>query len=178
MGVFLIALVTYFSYVSIAHRFTSVEQTNATTISTQMSVLADRALHDVESAITELTGTVSTTSTIVVSNNITQPRGTSEGDTGHQALPSTIPSPQPASGPASFSIGMVKDHAGKNDCWTTINQKVYDLTSFIDEHPGGAKDIIKICGRDGTSAFKNQHGQASGPEKTLAEFYIGTLEQL
>lgn len=30
-------------------------------------------------------------------------------------------------------------HSTRKDCWVAVHSKVWDLTDFIDEHPGGAK---------------------------------------
>lgn len=61
-------------------------------------------------------------------------------------------------------------------CWTVVNGKVYDLTSFINKHPGGAQRILQLCGKDGTSAFENQHGGQPRPEQELAGLEIGPLK--
>jgi cytochrome b involved in lipid metabolism len=49
------------------------------------------------------------------------------------------------------------------------------LTAYISRHPGGAKNILRICGKDGTSTFEGQHGGESRPERTLEGYFIGSL---
>jgi len=44
-------------------------------------------------------------------------------------------------------------HSTRADCWTAIHGVVYDVTSFLDEHPGGAKVMLKYAGADSTKAF-------------------------
>jgi cytochrome b involved in lipid metabolism len=66
---------------------------------------------------------------------------------------------------------------GASKCWTVINGNVYDLTTWINQHPGGPEHILSICGKDGTSAFEAQHGGQSQPASILASFKIGTLAQ-
>jgi hypothetical protein len=39
-----------------------------------------------------------------------------------------------------FTKAEVAKHDTVNDCWMIINGKVYDVTPFVDEHPGG--DIL------------------------------------
>jgi hypothetical protein len=39
-----------------------------------------------------------------------------------------------------YTLADVAKHNSATDCWMVINDKVYDVTSFIDEHPGG--DVI------------------------------------
>ena len=51
----------------------------------------------------------------------------------------------------------VEKHKTKSDCWTVIHGKVYDLTTFLPEHPGGASIILKYAGKDATKAFDPIH---------------------
>ena len=44
-----------------------------------------------------------------------------------------------------------------DDIWVIIHGKVYDLTNFLPEHPGGQKIILKYAGKDATSAFEPIH---------------------
>ena len=38
----------------------------------------------------------------------------------------------------SFTEDQVAEHWSEDDCWVIIDGKVYDLTTFIYEHPGGS----------------------------------------
>lgn len=62
-------------------------------------------------------------------------------------------------------------------CWTTIDGNVYDLTTWIDQHPGGKANIMKLCGIDGAKEFKAQHGTQRKPAQELAGLLIGVLKQ-
>jgi len=69
--------------------------------------------------------------------------------------------------------------AAKNtasNCWTIVGNKVYDLTQWISRHPGGSGSISSLCGIDGTSRFRNQHGSSGRPNSTLDGYYIGDLK--
>lgn len=61
-------------------------------------------------------------------------------------------------------------------CWTVIRGSVYNLTSWINKHPGGDKNILKLCGLDGTQAFEKKHGGQEKQENTLKGFEIGKLK--
>jgi cytochrome b involved in lipid metabolism len=74
-----------------------------------------------------------------------------------------------------ITMAQVATHAGASSCWAAINGKVYDLTNWINQHPGGPDKILAICGTDGSAAFNGQHGGERRPESELANFYIGTL---
>jgi cytochrome b involved in lipid metabolism len=56
-----------------------------------------------------------------------------------------------------------------------VNGGVYDLTSWIGQHPGGSKAILGICGKDGSAAFNEQHSSQRRPANELAGFKIGVL---
>lgn len=78
-------------------------------------------------------------------------------------------------GAASYTLAQVATHNTASSCWAAISGNVYDLTSWISQHPGGEARILSICGKDGTSSFMGQHGRDPQAESILATFKIGTL---
>ncbi|KAJ0986228.1 hypothetical protein J5N97_004584 [Dioscorea zingiberensis] len=65
-------------------------------------------------------------------------------------------------------------HNTRNDCWIIVNDKVYDVTPYVEEHPGGDA-ILKHAGGDSTKGFYGpQH--ASRVFDMVDEFYIGDLK--
>lgn len=75
----------------------------------------------------------------------------------------------------TYTLDEVKIHNSKQSCWTVVNGSVYDVTSWIGQHPGGASAILYMCGKDASSAFDNQHGGQKRPESELKSFLIGKL---
>lgn len=75
----------------------------------------------------------------------------------------------------TISMATVKQHASASSCWVAISGNVYDLTKWINQHPGGAGVITAMCGSDGTASFSNQHGGQARPASELARFKIGAL---
>ena len=73
-----------------------------------------------------------------------------------------------------YSSATVATHNSETNCWTIINGNVYNLTSWIHQHPVGSQAILSLCGIDGTQAFNDQHGGQSRPEQELKSFLIGT----
>lgn len=51
----------------------------------------------------------------------------------------------------------VLKHTGPDDCWVVINGTVYDVTSFLAEHPGGQGIILNNTGKDATAIFQMFH---------------------
>ena len=75
----------------------------------------------------------------------------------------------------SYTSAEVAKHADASSCWTIVRGKVYDLTSFVNQHDGGSRAILSLCGIDGTASFEDQHGGQRRPENELASLYIGVL---
>ena len=48
-------------------------------------------------------------------------------------------------------------HRSKESCWMSIEGVVYDLTAWHEKHPGGAKLIVALSGRDATASYTKQH---------------------
>lgn len=76
-----------------------------------------------------------------------------------------------------INISDVALHKTPEDCRTAINGTVYDVTAFFGKHPGGDKNLFRVCGIDATEVFNRQHGNNGQAKNTLAGFEIGTLAQ-
>ena len=57
----------------------------------------------------------------------------------------------------SYNWEEVRNHKGRDDCWVVINGVVYDLTDFLNEHPGGSASILTHSGLDVTGLFEAIH---------------------
>ena len=93
--------------------------------------------------------------------------------------PTMVKTGNNSSGTASsqgYTLAEVATHNSGASCWTAINGEVYDVTPFIDQHPGGSGAILSLCGIDGSEAFNNQHGGQRRPANELAGFKIGALK--
>ncbi|KAG6876629.1 hypothetical protein C0992_012205 [Termitomyces sp. T32_za158] len=55
------------------------------------------------------------------------------------------------------STSTVAEHANRDSCWIIVHNKVYDVTEFLAEHPGGSKIILKYAGKDATEAYEPIH---------------------
>lgn len=51
----------------------------------------------------------------------------------------------------------ISNHNKINDCWIVIKDNVYDVTKFLDRHPGGKKIILGVAGKDATKQFVQFH---------------------
>ncbi len=77
-----------------------------------------------------------------------------------------------------YTLSDIATHTEAASCWTSIDGSVYDLTEFIEEHPGGSKAILVICGFDGTGSFNSMPAAVMPVVRmTLAKYKIGTLAE-
>ncbi|KRG06905.1 probable cytochrome b5 isoform X4 [Drosophila mojavensis] len=73
-----------------------------------------------------------------------------------------------------ISLAEVKKHNKANDLWVVIEDKVYDLTKFKQEHPGGEDSLISVAGRNGTREFLDV-GHSQEAREIMKKFLIGNL---
>jgi cytochrome b involved in lipid metabolism len=96
---------------------------------------------------------------------------------GVAVKPSAKPSvtAKPSVAPVSFTMGQVSANKSAAKCWSVINGNVYDLTAWINAHPGGEGAITSLCGIDGTQDFLAMHRNQSKPESRLSTLLLGPL---
>ncbi|KMZ64026.1 cytochrome B5-like protein [Zostera marina] len=79
-----------------------------------------------------------------------------------------------AKGSRAYTESEVSLHNSRKDCWIIVKDQVYDVTSYVEEHPGG-DSILKNAGRDSTEGFFGpQHG--TRVFDIIDDFYIGDLK--
>lgn len=69
----------------------------------------------------------------------------------------------------------VAKHNTEESLWCIIDHRVYDLTDFVDAHPGGSVVLAQVAGQDATTEFYNLHRQEV-LEKYREDLCIGTIE--
>ncbi|KAF5901287.1 cytochrome b5-like [Clarias magur] len=75
-----------------------------------------------------------------------------------------------------FTREEVHAHNMSKDAWLIIHDKVYDITRFLEEHPGGEEVLLEQAGSDATESFEDV-GHSTDAREMLQQYYIGELHQ-
>ncbi|GER50775.1 cytochrome b5 [Striga asiatica] len=73
-----------------------------------------------------------------------------------------------------FTLAEVSEHNTSKDCWLVISGKVYDVTKFLEDHPGGDEVLVSSTGKDATDDFEDV-GHSATAKAMMEEFYIGEI---
>ncbi|XP_054854826.1 cytochrome b5 reductase 4 [Eublepharis macularius] len=65
-------------------------------------------------------------------------------------------------------------HNKKDDCWICIRGLVYNVTPYMEYHPGGEDELMKAAGTDGTDLFDQVHRWVNY-ESMLKECLVGRM---
>ena len=63
-----------------------------------------------------------------------------------------------------YTLEEIAKHNTEESLWLIINGKVYDVTKFLEEHPGGPKAFLNRGGKDATRAFNSIQNHAASPD--------------
>lgn len=73
-----------------------------------------------------------------------------------------------------YTLEEIRLHNTSTDTWLIIHDKVYDLTCFLEEHPGGEEVLIEQAGSDATESFEDV-GHSTDAREMLMQYYVGEL---
>ncbi|KAI8799840.1 microsomal cytochrome b5 [Cladochytrium replicatum] len=76
----------------------------------------------------------------------------------------------------TFVWADITAHNKRKDIWLVIEGKVYNITKFMDEHPGGEEVLLEQGGGDATEAFE-EIGHSDDAKELLKEYLIGELKE-
>lgn len=74
---------------------------------------------------------------------------------------------------STYTLSNLKTHKLKRNAWLIVDKNVYNVTNWIDKHPGG-KIIMNGIGKDSTKIFK-MIGHSKNAYSMLKKFKIGKL---
>lgn len=95
-----------------------------------------------------------------------------------------------------LSVQQIASHNTPEDCWIVVDKQVWDVTDFLEEHPGGSTSeitsisthreiirklirtvILKYAGRDATKAYSEVHAPSVLTSHLPPEKHMGHLNE-
>ncbi|KAG6516195.1 cytochrome b5-like [Zingiber officinale] len=74
-----------------------------------------------------------------------------------------------------YTLAEVSTHNSSEDCWLVIHGKVYDVTKFLQDHPGGDEVLLLATGKDATLDFEDV-GHSTSAKASMDEYYVGEID--
>ncbi|KAG9257336.1 uncharacterized protein F5Z01DRAFT_670944 [Emericellopsis atlantica] len=74
----------------------------------------------------------------------------------------------------TITLEELQAHASEKEPWFVVNGEVYDGTSFLEGHPGGATSITAAAAQDATEEFVTIHSENA--KAMMPDYHIGTLD--
>ncbi|KAJ1429834.1 cytochrome b5-like heme/steroid binding domain-containing protein [Ochromonadaceae sp. CCMP2298] len=75
----------------------------------------------------------------------------------------------------------VLKHNTETDCWLVIGndsnggERVYDITKYLNDHPGGPEIMLDLAGKNADEMFEDI-GHSSEARSKMKQYLIGTLK--
>lgn len=79
--------------------------------------------------------------------------------------------------PRTLNFKDLEKHSSGDDCWIAVHSKIYDVTDFLDLHPGGSGIILRYAGKDATAAYDEIHAPGILEETLSSDNFKGLLDQ-
>jgi len=77
-----------------------------------------------------------------------------------------------------YTLKEIAKHNKQTDIWLILANKVYDVTSFINDHPGGVEIFMEVAGKNATDGFiEAGHVSNYSIVQMLKDFLIGIVEE-
>lgn len=76
----------------------------------------------------------------------------------------------------TYTLEEVAEHDCEEDCWIVIDDKVYDVTPYLDFHPGGKRYILETAGTDATRGFY-EWVHSDTARGLLPKYFVGMLKK-
>nr|ACG49215.1 cytochrome b5 [Zea mays] len=74
-----------------------------------------------------------------------------------------------------YSMEEAALHNTPDDCWVVVDGKIYDVTKYLEDHPGGADVLLEATGKDATEEFDDA-GHSKSAKELMQDYFIGELD--
>ncbi|KAH9820960.1 L-lactate dehydrogenase (cytochrome) like protein [Teratosphaeria destructans] len=76
-----------------------------------------------------------------------------------------------------ISVAEISQHNTPDDCWIVVDGRVWDMTEFAPDHPGGGEIIWKHAGHDASTTYSSIHAPSVLPSNLDASKLKGIVDQ-
>jgi len=80
-----------------------------------------------------------------------------------------------SSSTSSFTVSEIKTHNTASSCWLVIKDKIYDVSLFLNQHPGGVENLTSNCGKEASELFSSIHSNKAW--NLLGKYYVGDVKK-
>ncbi len=113
------------------------------------------------------------TSKMTIKSQATTSLPVKSASVGTNTNANIVPKNNTISTTPSYTLAEVSQHNNETSCWTIIDGKIYDITSYIYSHPAGVNKILQGCGVDATKMY----GRVGAHDVArLANTFVGNLK--
>lgn len=75
-----------------------------------------------------------------------------------------------------YTLKEVEDESSPSKPLLVINNAVYDVTTFLNEHPGGEEVLLEQSGKDASEQFEDV-GHSSDAREMMTKYKIGDIAE-
>ncbi|KAJ8041163.1 Cytochrome b5 [Holothuria leucospilota] len=76
----------------------------------------------------------------------------------------------------TYTLEEVSQHRTTTSVWLVIHDNVYDVTKFLDEHPGGEEVMLEQGGGNASESFEDV-GHSQDARELMKDYFIGELDE-
>lgn len=73
-----------------------------------------------------------------------------------------------------ITLEELKAHKSAKELWIAIHNKVYDVSKFLEEHPGGEEVLLEQGGDYATESFEDV-GHSTDARELMKQYEVGDL---
>jgi len=74
----------------------------------------------------------------------------------------------------TYSLADIASYNSNQKAWVVIHNNIYDVTAFLNEHPGGEEVLLEQASKDATEAFEDV-GHSTDAREMMKKFKVGEL---
>lgn len=70
----------------------------------------------------------------------------------------------------------IAKHNSKESCWVIVKGKAYDVTEYLEKHPGGSQIILQYGGKDATAIYEPIHPSGTIEKALPKDKHLGAVD--